>query len=518
MINTSSSRKLVQSEEPAVLTTKGNGKKGSRKVAAVEAARQVTPPADPEKQRRDLAHREKGDIAAARSPRPEAKAKTTKRAPDVKEEYEVKDYKSPVNASSTSSPKKLPAAGESPTQPKAKGTTPRGTGKDVSSSAPGKDVAIPTASNNAVVFVEDEVKVTEKEDQSPSPPPPQTKKNTPRTTVTGKRTLMGSVSARTVSVNVANEDEALVNLKKNEKLPAVPTVRRKKEEDLEKQPEEVREEMLKLSLKTPQPNAPPPEQMKAYVRQLIRGNVRYLKGEPKPKGGDYRTDFLVSRQKIPPFAVLCCVDPRAAPEVIFDVDAGEMFTVRVLGNVVTDYAMASLEYAIYSLNVRFILVLGHTDSIIHQLAKARSPTVEEESPLTALHNPKHRSTRKRGTENEGDSKGSAKGKGRTTQVGDLNMDAEYEAAEKEHGDRGDNTSLKKISTSMIEHVPAIIMQRLMPAITQSKLPSQSPKTNVKLQMEMLRVCVAEKFTGLGTVHVAGGVMSMDSGKVDFFTS
>ncbi len=78
-----------------------------------------------------------------------------------------------------------------------------------------------------------------------------------------------------------------------------------------------------MALQTPPITAGPTEQMKFYVRQLLRGNVRYLKNEPKPKmrGGDKNLRQVMSiNSRYPPVAVLSCADARVKPELLFDVE------------------------------------------------------------------------------------------------------------------------------------------------------------------------------------------------------
>jgi carbonic anhydrase len=62
-----------------------------------------------------------------------------------------------------------------------------------------------------------------------------------------------------------------------------------------------------------------------------------------------------------PFAVvLSCSDSRVPPEILFDQGLGDLFVVRVAGNVASDEAIGSIEYAIAHLNsIRIIVVLGH---------------------------------------------------------------------------------------------------------------------------------------------------------------
>lgn len=61
-----------------------------------------------------------------------------------------------------------------------------------------------------------------------------------------------------------------------------------------------------------------------------------------------------------PFAVvLTCSDSRVVPELIFDTGIGELFIIRVAGNVANPSSIASIEYAVVHLKVKLIVVLGH---------------------------------------------------------------------------------------------------------------------------------------------------------------
>jgi len=63
----------------------------------------------------------------------------------------------------------------------------------------------------------------------------------------------------------------------------------------------------------------------------------------------------------PKLAVLTCADSRVVPELIFDKKIGEIFVVRVAGNVAMDSSViSSLEYAVSHLDIDILLILGHT--------------------------------------------------------------------------------------------------------------------------------------------------------------
>lgn len=61
-----------------------------------------------------------------------------------------------------------------------------------------------------------------------------------------------------------------------------------------------------------------------------------------------------------PFAViLTCSDSRVVPELIFNTGIGELFVIRVAGNIANTSSIASIEYAVAHLNIKLIVVLGH---------------------------------------------------------------------------------------------------------------------------------------------------------------
>ena len=97
------------------------------------------------------------------------------------------------------------------------------------------------------------------------------------------------------------------------------------------------------------------------LKNLMDGNKRYVDG--KARGimahGQQVREGLVAGQK--PYAVvLCCSDSRVPPELIFDEGLGEIFVVRVAGNLAEKGAvLGSVEYAAEHLGVPLLLVLGH---------------------------------------------------------------------------------------------------------------------------------------------------------------
>jgi len=96
------------------------------------------------------------------------------------------------------------------------------------------------------------------------------------------------------------------------------------------------------------------------IKKLKNGNERFVsdKSERKLQNSTHR-EMLAGGQA--PFAVvLGCADSRVVPEIVFDTDLGELFTVRVAGNVASISAIASIEFAVSQLSVKVVLVKGHS--------------------------------------------------------------------------------------------------------------------------------------------------------------
>ncbi|MBO3697799.1 carbonic anhydrase [Roseivirga sp. E12] len=92
---------------------------------------------------------------------------------------------------------------------------------------------------------------------------------------------------------------------------------------------------------------------------LTEGNQRYQTGQyAHPNTDTARRDSQTGGQA--PFAiVLSCADSRVAPELLFDRGIGDLFIIRVAGNVIDDHAIGSIEYAVAHLGTKLIVVMGH---------------------------------------------------------------------------------------------------------------------------------------------------------------
>ena len=94
------------------------------------------------------------------------------------------------------------------------------------------------------------------------------------------------------------------------------------------------------------------------LAKLLAGNQRFASQTAKqPNQGVFRLQEVAKGQK--PFAaILGCADSRVPVEILFDRGLGDLFTIRVAGNVATPEEIGSLEYAAL-LGTQIILVLGH---------------------------------------------------------------------------------------------------------------------------------------------------------------
>ncbi len=97
------------------------------------------------------------------------------------------------------------------------------------------------------------------------------------------------------------------------------------------------------------------------LRALRDGNARFAAGGPQHPGADAARRRQTAREGQRPIAaVLACSDSRVPPELIFDLGIGDLFVIRVAGNVAGADAVGSAEYAVEHLGVPVLLVLGHT--------------------------------------------------------------------------------------------------------------------------------------------------------------
>lgn len=97
------------------------------------------------------------------------------------------------------------------------------------------------------------------------------------------------------------------------------------------------------------------------LKLLKLGNAEFVENDAAKGNMSAAQRKQTSDHGQEPYAiVVACSDSRVIPEAIFNADLGELFVIRVAGNVIDDHQLGSIEYAAEHLGVNLVLVLGHT--------------------------------------------------------------------------------------------------------------------------------------------------------------
>lgn len=117
-------------------------------------------------------------------------------------------------------------------------------------------------------------------------------------------------------------------------------------------------------------------------QDLLDGNARFVKGQPTGPRRSPEEFRALAEGQYPHAVIVSCADSRVAPEILFDVGVGDVFVVRIAGNVVGGAGVTvkgSIESAIAELKVPLIVVLGHSScgavkaAMMHIVPRIRCP-------------------------------------------------------------------------------------------------------------------------------------------------
>lgn len=97
----------------------------------------------------------------------------------------------------------------------------------------------------------------------------------------------------------------------------------------------------------------------AALKRLMDGNQRFMQLKGEHPGQSWARMKQVAKAQHPFAALLSCADSRVPPEILFDAGLGDLFDIRVAGNIVIPEVLGSLEYAADILDTPLIMVLGH---------------------------------------------------------------------------------------------------------------------------------------------------------------
>lgn len=128
---------------------------------------------------------------------------------------------------------------------------------------------------------------------------------------------------------------------------------------------------------------------------LAQSNIRWewlLEGNARYRAGSLSYDHLRAQRyafddyQRPKVAVVSCADSRVPPELIFDQSVGDVFVVRAAGNIVDEFGLGSIEYAVLNRWTQLIVVMGHEHcgAVAEALKPEPAPTPSLAAILTRI--------------------------------------------------------------------------------------------------------------------------------------
>ena len=120
--------------------------------------------------------------------------------------------------------------------------------------------------------------------------------------------------------------------------------------------------------------------------RLRAGNARFVaNGRGEPTAGESPRIVLTKSQE--PFAIILgCSDARVPAEIVFDQGLGDLFVIRVAGNIVAPSQVGSVEFAAERFGTRLVVVLGHSEcgAIAATLDELQRPSAKQSRNLRAI--------------------------------------------------------------------------------------------------------------------------------------
>jgi carbonic anhydrase len=97
------------------------------------------------------------------------------------------------------------------------------------------------------------------------------------------------------------------------------------------------------------------------LTRLMEGNTRFSTNHPIHPDQTLEKLRELEKGQHPFAVVISCSDSRVPPELIFDQGFGDLFVIRNAGNIIADYEIGSVEYAVEHLHTKLVIVLGHSN-------------------------------------------------------------------------------------------------------------------------------------------------------------
>jgi carbonic anhydrase len=126
---------------------------------------------------------------------------------------------------------------------------------------------------------------------------------------------------------------------------------------------------------------------RAALKRLREGNLRFasnVRGSDAFLGHTRRAELATAQE---PFAIILgCSDSRVPAEIVFDQGLGDLFVIRVAGNIVAPSQVGSVEFAAARFGTRLVVVLGHSQcgAILATLEEIRRPTENQSRNLQSI--------------------------------------------------------------------------------------------------------------------------------------
>lgn len=123
------------------------------------------------------------------------------------------------------------------------------------------------------------------------------------------------------------------------------------------------------------------------LRRLKDGNRRFVEGlQNADQNVNQKRRVEISEEQSPIAIILGCSDSRVPAEYVFDQGLGDLFVIRVAGNVVASSQIGSVEFAAAKFGTRLVVVLGHSQcgAILATLEQVQQPTESQSQHLHAI--------------------------------------------------------------------------------------------------------------------------------------
>lgn len=123
------------------------------------------------------------------------------------------------------------------------------------------------------------------------------------------------------------------------------------------------------------------------LQRLREGNRRFVADQPSPDNDLSHPRRLETAKEQAPFAIILgCSDSRVPAEIVFDQGLGDLFVIRVAGNIVAPSQVGSVEFAAARFGTRLVVVLGHSQcgAILATLEEMRQPTENQSRHLRSI--------------------------------------------------------------------------------------------------------------------------------------